>query len=417
MKMQRTVAKSKIINGPAPSATALKFWDVASVSDDEGELTLYGEVCSKTPVDWWTGEPLVGQYITPEGFLEDLATIKNKGKITVKLNSVGGDLYTGIAIHNAIKGLAGSKTVIVEGIAASAASVIMCAGDAVEVYPGSMVMIHGVSAGLCDYYNITDLKQVIKGFDAAEKAIAEIYAAKTGTDVDTLRSMITKETWMTGKEAIEKGFADTLLDGTDPQMSLISRDILLVNGVQHNIKGLNIPPRFNIQKQIFRNSISAPEPPVAGINNTLPTDLGGRGGKTVMATTIDELKKECPDLVAQLVNETKATATTESVAAERARLKAIEEIKDVIGDPQLVKDAMYGEKPCTAEELAFKAMQKQAKLGTAHLEGVTADFAASGASKVGAAPNNGTDGDNAADEKQQIDGIVNLFNNMNGGKK
>ena len=99
-----------------------------------------------------------------------------------------------------------AKTVIVEGIAASAASVIMCAGDEVQVYPGSMVMIHGVSGLLWDYYNLQDLKKLQKDFDASERAIAEIYHAKTGIEVDQLRSMMTRETWMVGQEAIDNGF-------------------------------------------------------------------------------------------------------------------------------------------------------------------------------------------------------------------
>ena len=127
---------SGLIMGPAaaPQApAATKFWNMASTGDDEGEITLYGDVMSQQPVDWWTGEPEPGLFITPEGFMEDLAAVKDKGHITVKLNSCGGDLYTGIAIHNALKALSGEVNVIVEGIAASAASVIMCAGDSDRV--------------------------------------------------------------------------------------------------------------------------------------------------------------------------------------------------------------------------------------------------------------------------------------------
>ena len=101
---------SGLIMGPAaaPQApAATKFWNMASTGDDEGEITLYGDVMSQQPVDWWTGEPEPGLFITPEGFMEDLAAVKDKGHITVKLNSCGGDLYTGIAIHNALKALSG----------------------------------------------------------------------------------------------------------------------------------------------------------------------------------------------------------------------------------------------------------------------------------------------------------------------
>ena len=177
--------------------TATKFWNMANIGDDEAEITLYGDVMSKQPTDWWTGEPEPGLYITPEGFMEDLEAVKDKGHITVKLNSCGGDLYTGIAIHNALKTLSGEVNVVVEGIAASAASVIMCAGDTVTVYPGSLIMIHGVSIFVWDALNIQDMKQLINGMDASERAVAAIYNEKTGIAEDTLRGMMhaTADLW------------------------------------------------------------------------------------------------------------------------------------------------------------------------------------------------------------------------------
>lgn len=97
-----------------------------------------------------------------------------------------------------------------------------------------------------------------------------------------------------------------------------------------------------------------------------------------MYNTIDELRQAEPTLVSQI----EAAATSEAVKAERERLKAIEEIAVSVGDAALVQDAKYGEKPCTAEALALKAMQKQAQLGTKHLEATATDNAASGAQKV-----------------------------------
>ena len=92
---------SGLIMGPAaaPQApAATKFWNMASTGDDEGEITLYGDVMSQQPVDWWTGEPEPGLFITPEGFMEDLAAVKDKGHITVKLNScIAADLYGQVA--------------------------------------------------------------------------------------------------------------------------------------------------------------------------------------------------------------------------------------------------------------------------------------------------------------------------------
>lgn len=401
-------------NAATTSATATKFWNVASVGDDEGEITLYGDVMSQQPIDWWTGEPEPGLYITPEGFMEDLAAVKNKGRITVKLNSCGGDLYTGIAIHNALKALTGEVNVIVEGIAASAASVIMCAGDTVTVYPGSLIMIHGVSVLLWDSLNIQDMEQLMKGMDASERAVAEIYNAKTGIEVETLRSMMTAETWLTGREAMDKGFADALKEDEDePEMSM-SKDkkVLYVNGVQHNIEGLhNVPGTIPIHRSA--------KPAIRPAANKRPTNNAAKpkGGNKHM--TLEELKAQEPDLVSQIEqdarNAAQAQASADAVAAERQRLSAIDSIAASIPDPQLIHDAKYGEKPCTAQELCFRVMQQSAAQGQQFLTNYTADGAASGAGAVGAAPNSGTPTTPEEQDTADIMAVVNAYKKVKGG--
>ena len=399
----------------APTATATKFWNVANVGDDEAEITLYGDVMSKQPTDWWTGEPEPGLYITPEGFMEDLAAVKDKGHITVKLNSCGGDLYTGIAIHNALKALSGEVNVVVEGIAASAASVIMCAGDTVTVYPGSLVMIHGVSVFLWDALNIQDMKQLMKGMDASERAVAEIYNAKTGIAVETLRSMMTKETWLTGREALEKGFADSVLeDEDDPDMSMShDRKVLYVNGIGHNVEGLrHIPGTIPIQKSA--------KPAARPAANIRPTNQAAKpeGGKNHM--TLEELKAQEPDLVSQIEQAAVGAATaqtTDAVTAERQRLAAIDSIAASIPDQKMVHDAKYGDNPCTAQELCFRVMQQSAASGQNFLANYEKDGAASGAEGVGAAPNNGAGVNQEEQDAADIQAVVNAYNQTKGGMK
>lgn len=331
-------------NGPAPVE---KFWNMAEIDGDTAEITMYGEVVSEKPVDWWTGEDLPGQYISPEGFAEDLEQIKNKKVINIKINSTGGDAYTGLAIHNALKSLPGKKNVIVEGIAASAASIIAMAGDTVKVYPGSIIMIHGVSVFAGDSFQIGDLKKLIRGMDAIERAMAAIYAKKTGTDETTLRGMMDKETWMTGSEAIAKGFADELIEGAGPSMSLsASGKLLLVNGIQHSTAGLDIPERFHIPKLA-----AGPSKPVKD------KTVSEKGEKKEM--TLEELKAKCPELVAQIEKE--------AVEKDRARIKEIEEIQNTIGDPELIEEAKFT-KPTNAAALALAAMKKQASLGADFLK-------------------------------------------------
>lgn len=130
--------------------------------------------------------------------------------------------------------------------------------------------------------------------------------------------------------------------------------------------------------------------------------------------TLEELRAAHPELVAQIESAAQAAARTEATTAERARIKAIEEIAPGVGDPQLVEDAKYGDAPCTAPELALKAMQQQAKLGAKHLQNTAKDFDASGADGVGAVPNGGA-GNEPEDEAHQVKAVVDAYKMIKGG--
>lgn len=341
--------KIRFTNGPTPTE---RFWNMAEVDGDTAEITMYGDVLSQQPIDWWTGEPEPGQYITPEGFAEDLAQIKDKKVINIKINSLGGDIYTALAIHNALKALPGKKNVIVEGIAASAASVIAMAGDTIKIYPGSIMMIHGVSVFIYDFFQIGDLKKLIRGMDASERAICAIYASKTKNDETTIRALMDKETWMTGAEAIAKGFADELLEGTGPQIQFNKANkMLLVNGVKHYMDGLEIPERFHIPQ-----IAAGPKNPDSNKNKTTPAKTEEGENKNM---TLEELKAQHPNLVAQIEQE--------AVTADRNRIKEIEEIQDTIGDAEMIAEAKFT-KPTNAADLALAAMKKQAALGANFLQ-------------------------------------------------
>jgi len=386
-----------------------RFWDVIDKSDDEGEIILHGDVESAQPTDWWTGEPIPGEFITPEGFAEDLEKVKNKSKITVKLNSCGGDLYTGIAIHNTLKALSANINVIVEGIAASAASVIMCAGDTVSVFPGSLVMIHGVSAFLFGGYTVGDLEKSLKGMIAAEDAIANIYSVKTGRDIDELKRMITDETWMTGDQAIELGFADEMVEGAEDAAFSLQNDgkLLLVNGVSHSTAGMR-----NIPKTI---------PVLNTAQNRQPTqaddvDIERKEIDSMDDFTLETLQAECPALVDQIRETERQAMAAEienAVSAERERIAEIDSIAAALGDTELVNEAKYGENRCDARELSFRALQKNARQGTQFLADFAKDSAESGANDVTAQPNGG--GAEVDDNNARMADIVSAYRNSKEG--
>ncbi len=383
--------KIRLYAGAKDSMAAPRFWNIASTGEDSGEIVLYGDVLSQKPRNWWNGEEKKGLYITPEGFMEDLEAVKGKRNITIKINSCGGDLYSGIAIHNAIKALEGHKTVIIEGIAASAASAIACAGDEIHVYPGSIFMIHGVSAMLFDYYSKETLEKALAAFDAGEKALAEIYRERTGKDVDALRKLMKDETWYIGQEIVDSDFADKLLEGEKVEASISAdHNFLFVAGAQHNIEGFrNIPSRFQIQ-----NAIS-PESKAENREKTVE--------KEGVLMTREELKNKYPDLVAEIVAEAEEGARMK----ERQRIQDIEQIQAGVGDAGLIKEAKFGKEGCTAEALAYQAMKKQAELGQRFLKDVLEDNANSGVDDVAGLPG-GRKGEEP-DDSQMVTALVSEY--------
>ncbi|HIU80018.1 MAG TPA: Clp protease ClpP [Candidatus Coproplasma excrementipullorum] len=392
--------------GGAPNAaTANKFWNVVTSNDtDSAEITLYGDVLDSLPRNWWTNEVIEGQYITPEGFMDDLAAVRGKSEVVIKLNSCGGDVYTGIAIHNALKGLSGHKTVIVEGIAASAASVIACAGDEVQVYPGSIMMIHGVSTMFADWMTLADLKKAVKSVDAVERSLAAIYSTKTGIEEEAVRNMMANELWMTGAQAIEKGFADTMLGDNGMTASLSAdKKMLLVAGVRHDVHAFhNIPG--NIPVAITGSDA---EPVTAGNKNQ---------NQEVIQMTEKELRAQYPELVAQIENAAMDRARPEAAAAERKRIQEIESIEAQIADKDLINAAKYGEHPQNAAQLAFEAMKKNAQLGQNFLQNLKSDADASGSAKVESVPNGGNSDKGEREAVKVMTNAFKAFSAMKGGK-
>ena len=120
------------------------FYTMATVEDNKAEITMYGTIVEQRPTDWW-GEPVEGQFIIESEFLEDLEQVSKCSEITIRMNSCGGDAGVSVFIHNRLRELAANGTnliCIVDGVAMSGGSLIMCACDTVKVNPSSLVMIH-----------------------------------------------------------------------------------------------------------------------------------------------------------------------------------------------------------------------------------------------------------------------------------
>lgn len=387
---------------------------VIDEENDSASIDMYGEVVERRPVDFWTGEPVQGNFIALDEFLSDLDGLKTKNNITVHINSVGGDLYSGVAIYNRLKNLPGNITTINDGLAASAGSVIFMAGSSRKMNAGSNLMLHQAMGFLYGYYNNNDLKDVAKQLTAANKAGINIYAEATGLDPEAIKAQVDRETWLTGREAVEAGYATELIESDMPiSMSLTAdRSKMIVNGVSLSTRGMsNIPAGIPV---LPANSIISPAA------SAPMDDKNSKERNTDMEIkNIEELRAAFPDLVAQAEAAARAEGRTAGIAEERSRIEGIEAIENAIADKALITGAKYGENPLTAEQLAFKAMQAQAAIGASVLQSMTQDSRESGAEGVSAVPNCGPEeAVVAVDPVREVQDAIDLYNKMkNGGRK
>lgn len=139
------------------------------------------------------------------------------GDVEVDIASGGGSVFAASEIYTMLKAYAGKVVVNIQGLAASAASVIAMAGDEVNMSPTSQMMIH--KASTISMGNADDLDHDSKMLDVTDQSIVNAYEAKTGMSRDDILQLMANETWMTAQDAVDKGFADNVAVGSQqPQL-------------------------------------------------------------------------------------------------------------------------------------------------------------------------------------------------------
>jgi ATP-dependent protease ClpP protease subunit len=173
---------------------------ILKAANDDAELLIYDTIGA----DWW------GDGLTAKQFDKDLKALGSPKRISVRINSGGGDVFDGLAIYNTLARHAARKTVYVDGLAASAASVIAMAGDDIRMGDGTFLMIHnawGLAIG-----NAGEMRRTADLLDSISGQLAEVYVKRTGRTLADVRRMMDAETWMEPKTAIAEGFADRMSD-------------------------------------------------------------------------------------------------------------------------------------------------------------------------------------------------------------
>ena len=198
-----------------------KFWNwVRNEDTEERTLFLNGVISDET---WW------GDEVTPKLFKDEL--LAGSGNVTVWINSPGGDVFAAAQIYNMLMDYKGKVTIKIDGIAASAASVIAMAGD-VYMSPVSMLMIHNPST-----VAIGDSEEMLRAkalLDEVKESIINAYELKSGLSRAKLAHLMDAESWMNANKAIELGFADKIMfteSGKEPTDSLIFSRMAVTNSL------------------------------------------------------------------------------------------------------------------------------------------------------------------------------------------
>ena len=197
-----------------------EFWKITNETGADAELLLYGPI---SDTSWYDDE------ITPRLFAEELKALGGKA-LTVRVNSPGGDVFAAQSIYNQLKTYSGHITMRIDGLAASAATIVTCAGDTVIMPTNALYMIHNPATYA--WGNAEEMRTAADVLDTVRQTIINVYQKRTGENLtaEELAAMMDDETWLTAEEALAYGFVDQI----DEKSSVTNRmkdGLLIVNTV------------------------------------------------------------------------------------------------------------------------------------------------------------------------------------------
>jgi len=208
-----------------------KFWNW--VSNEAGRtLFLNGEISDET---WY------GDEVTPKIFKDELNSCT--GDITVWINSPGGDVFSAAQIYNMLMDYQGNVKVKIDGLAASAASVIAMAGTEVLMSPVAMMMIHNpMTVAIGDS---SEMQKASEMLAEVKESIMNAYEIKTGLSRSKLSHLMDAESWFNAKKAVELGFADKILFDSDEEKQKEPQEAMMFSrsAVTNSLLSKLIPPK------------------------------------------------------------------------------------------------------------------------------------------------------------------------------
>lgn len=272
---------------------------------DAAELHIYEQIGK----DWFDNSG-----VTAKEFSDALKGIPSAQPLTVFINSPGGNVWDGLAIYHALKAR-GNVTTVVDGIAASIASVIALAGKEVRIPANALFMVHdpsGAAMGTAE-----DMLKMAEALEKHAEVIANIYVEKTGKPFDEVRSMMREETWLTGTEAAQAGFADTVTDEISLTASATNFDLSRFRRAPVAAVNLGGQPSAQTQTEQTPPTMPTNTPATAEAITPAPVALSTEGSE------VTKIKGELAAITAQLDAARRANVTREvQNAASEGRIPA-----------------------------------------------------------------------------------------------
>lgn len=207
-----------------------KFWQIRNEADStEAEILLYGEISSFAEVihEYYPDDPAR----SAQEFNADLKALAGKD-LVLRINSPGGDVFQAQAMYSLLKSYEGKVRCHIDGICASAATLVACAADEIIMPANALYMIHNPAVGTFGMVDKEDLEKLLSMLDSTKQSIVNVYMARCqgARSQSEIEKMMDSETWMTAAEALDKGFVDAV-DDYGVAASIQNNGSLVVNQV------------------------------------------------------------------------------------------------------------------------------------------------------------------------------------------
>lgn len=320
------------------------MWKVTAKSDSEAEILLYDEISDIDAANWGL--------MNAKGLINRVKALGNVQNITLRINSIGGDVFEAQAMYSYLKAHPANVTVRIDGLAASAASVVAMAGNKVIMPSNALMMIHNPSGGV--WGEAEDMRDTAEILDKIRDTIANVYVAKTGLEHEKVLSMMDEETWLSATEAHELKFCDEV----EENVAVLA---LAVHG------GTIFQSGFGFSRVDERLSAKMP----ANTIRIMPANAA-ESEKKEDKSEMDiknaaELEQAYPDFAVEIRNTASEEGYKRGVEAERERLKALDSLNSP-GREAIIARAKY-EDPKDARDIAIELLQTtnaQAQLTALH---------------------------------------------------